>query len=799
MSRSDRLTQRVRRASVLSGLLAALIGGAALAGRTLELPLGLFTRLAARDGFPPAAALGLLLLGAGVALVAPDPRRPWVRRAAVVPAAAGFGLGLGGLVEAVAEVDLVFTARLAAWQVLAAGRMAALTAVELVLASVALAALAFGRRRRLLAAQLLALVALGVAGVAVTGHLYGLQALLQAVSPPAVVSLPSLVGWLALSLGLLFARPEVGVMRLAVDPTAGGASVRRLLPVTVLLVLLLGALRVWGEGRGVFPGALGSAIFAVTTVFLIGGLIVWNALRLRDAERSLLREQEIRNERQRQFRHAIVEAPIPILMFAEDGEVLEASRTVEEVTGYRPEEIPDLDAWERLVAADDGGAAGAPEAAGAARELLAALGEFREVAIRTREGATRTWRIRTSALGLLADDREAYVTMATDLTEIRRAEEQKDDFLAVLGHELRNPLAALATGLELQRLRDDPQRRRAIVAMMRRQVEHLARLLDDLLDVSRISRGKITLPTEVVSLNDALERAVEEHRGVLPGHRSPRISLTMPPRAIPVSADPTRLHQILSNLLGNAVKYTPPDGRIWVALEREETEAVVRVRDTGIGLEQAELDTIFEPFRQLDHKGGDLRGGLGLGLTLVRRLALLHGGNVAAASRGPGRGSTFTLRLPAAAEELLAARRPEAAGEVRAEEAEAAGPLRVLVVDDQRELADGLAELLTLSGYETATAYDGKEALELSRRLPPDVVLLDLDLPDLDGYAVAHRIRDRQADQPLLVAISGFGGERHKQRSREAGIDRHLVKPVDIDQVLELLRGVAPAASRAPA
>ena len=791
MSRSDRLTQRVRRASVLSGLLAALIGGAALAGRTLELPQGLFARLAASDGFPPAAALGLLLLGVGVALVAPDPRRPWVRRAAVVPAAAGFGLGLGGLVEAVAEVDLVFSARLAAWQVLAAGRMAALTAVELVLGSVALAALAFGRRRRLLAAQLLALVALGVAGVALTGHLYGLQALLRAVSPPAVVSLPSLVGWLALSLGLLFARPEVGVMRLAVDPTAGGASVRRLLPVTVLLVLLLGALRVWGEGRGVFPGALGSAIFAVTTVFLIGGLIVWNALRQRDAERSLLREQEIRNERQRQFRHAIVEAPIPILMFAEDGEVLEASRTVEEVTGYRPEEIPDLDAWGRLVAADPPDATGA----GAARELLAALGEFREVAVRTREGATRTWRIRTSALGLLADDREAYVTMATDLTEIRRAEEQKDDFLAVLGHELRNPLAALSTGLELQRLRDDPQRRRAIVAMMRRQVDHLARLLDDLLDVSRISRGKITLQTEVVSLNDALERAVEEHRGVLPGHRSPRISLTMPPRAIPVAADPTRLHQILSNLLGNAVKYTPPDGRIWVALEREETEAVVRVRDTGIGLEQAELDTIFEPFRQLDHKGGELRGGLGLGLTLVRRLALLHGGNVAAASRGPGRGSTFTLRLPAAAEELLAARLPEVAGERPAEAAEAAGPLRVLVVDDQRELADGLAELLTLSGYETATAYDGKEALELSRRLPPDVVLLDLDLPDLDGYAVAHRIRERQADQPLLVAISGFGGERHKQRSREAGIDRHLVKPVDIDQVLELLRGVvAPGA-----
>jgi PAS domain S-box-containing protein len=792
MSRSDRLSQRVRRASVLAGLLAALIGGAALAGWTLELPPGLDGWLAPRAGFPPSAALGLLLLGVGVALVAPGWRRTWIRRLAVVPAAAAFALGVGGLVEGVAGVDLVLTGRLAVWQVLAAGRMASLTAVELLLGALALATLALGRRRELLAAQLLALAALGVAGIALTGHLYGLNALLRAVSPVAVVSLPSLVGWLAVALGLLFARPEVGVMRLAVDPTAGGASVRRLLPVTVVLVLLLGALRVWGESRGVIPGALGSAIFAVTTVFLIGGLIVWNALRLREAERSLLREQESRNERQRQFRQAIVEAPIPILMFAADGEVLEASRTVEEVTGYRPEEIPDLEAWGRLVAGDDGGRE-------AARDLLAAMGEFRETTVRTRGGETRTWRIRTSSLGLLTDHREAYVTMATDLTEIRLAEEQKDDFLAVLGHELRNPLAALATGLELQRLRDDPQRRKAIVGMMRRQVDHLARLLDDLLDISRISHGKIALRPEVVSLNDALERAVEEHRDVLPKHLGPRISLTMPPRAIPVSADPTRLHQILSNLLGNAVKYTPPDGRIWASLEREETEAVVRVRDTGIGLEQAEIDTIFEPFRQLGQKGAELRGGLGLGLTLVRQLAILHGGTVAAASRGPGRGSTFTLRLPAVAEELLAAARREAAEGRPVGETEAGGPLRVLVVDDQRELADGLAELLVLSGYESATAYGGLEALELARRKAPDVILLDLDLPDLDGFAVARRIRERQADQPLLVAISGFGGERHMERSREAGIDRHLVKPVDIEQVLELLRGVAASASRAPA
>ncbi|HEX6200663.1 MAG TPA: hybrid sensor histidine kinase/response regulator, partial [Thermoanaerobaculia bacterium] len=681
------------------------------------------------------------------------------------------------------------TGYLARWQVLARGYMPPLSAVALVLAALALASHAFGRRREALYAQLFALVVLGISGVGLAGHVYGLEDLLSVV-PFTGVSFPALVGLLVAGLGLLLARPEVGIMTLVVDPTAGGASVRRLLPVTILVILMAGALRVWGEGRGFFPGALGTALFSVSVVFLIGALIVWNALRLREAERSLLREQEIRTERQRQFRHAIVEAPVPVLMFADDGAVLQVSRAVEEITGYAPEEIPDLDAWERLVTEDREGAG-----AGAAPDLRACLGEFREAVVRTRSGQRRTWRIRTSSLGHLNDEREAFVAMATDLTEIREAEERKDEFLAVLGHELRNPLAALATGLELQRLHEDPERREAIGAMMSRQVSHLARLLDDLLDVSRISRGKIALQLQALSLNEALERAVEEHRDLTPEGGRPRISLGTPPRPVAVVADPTRLHQILGNLLGNAVKYTPADGRGWVTLEREEDEAAIRVRDTGIGMDEHEIAAVFEPFRQLGQDAGRRRGGLGLGLTLVRQLAGLHGGSVSAASRGPGQGSTFTLRLPVAGEGLLAAHEAEAAAaeaEAPAPVTAAPTPLRVLVVDDQAEVADGLVELLGLSGHRATAAYCGNDALELAERERPDVLLLDLDLPDLDGRTVARRIRERGGDpSPLLVAVSGFGGDRHFERSREAGIDRHLVKPVDIDQVLELLRGVS--------
>lgn len=676
MTRRDLLSQRIRSASVLAGLIAALVGGAVLAARILGLP-ALDSWLAGRGTLSAGAALGFLLLGLGIAVVAPAWRRSGTHRLALAPAVATFALGLLALFEAASGVDLVFRGPLAAWRDLTAGHMPALTAVALILGALALASCAVGRRRELLYAQLFSLVLLGVAAVGLTGHLYGLDALL-AVSPAAVIPPPELVGLLAVGLGLLFARPEVGVMTLVVDPTAGGASVRRLLPVTVVLLLLLGALRVWGEGRGYFPGALGTALFAVSAVFLVGGLIVWNALRLRDAERLLLREQEIR------------------------------------------------------------------------------------------------------------------------LTEIREAEERKDEFLAVLGHELRNPLAALATGLELQRLHHDPKRRDTIGEMMSRQVSHLARLLDDLLDVSRISRGKIALQLEGLSLNDALERAVEEHRDLRPKEESPRISLSVQPRPIPVVADPTRLHQILGNLLGNAVKYTPAEGRIWVSLEREEGEAVVRVRDSGIGMDRHEIAAVFEPFRQLGQDAGRRRGGLGLGLTLVRQLAGLHGGSVSAASPGPGQGSTFTLRLPVASEELLPAPEPETAapaarssGGEKAEPPSGGGPLRVLVVDDQPEVADGLAELLGLSGYQVAAAYGGAEALELARRDQPHVVLLDLDLPDLDGRTVARRIRQRGGERPLLVAVSGFGGERHFERSRQAGIDRHLVKPVDVDQVLELLRGVS--------
>lgn len=781
MTRLQQLSRRARSMASLLGLGTAVLGGVALTGRFLG-RASLHTWLPGSGSLGADAALGFLLIGVGIALVVPDWRRPWLRWLALPPALGALVLGGLALSQVAAGVDLGLDEVLATQWGFDPGSMPAVTALGLLFGGLALSLQAIGLRRGLPYAQALSLLILGVGGVALTGHLYDLETL--AVSLFTAVSLAGAAGLVTTALGLLFARPEVGIMTLVVDPTAGGASVRRLLPLTGLVVFLLGAVRTWGEERGYFPGAEGTAMFAVTTGFLLAGLIIWNALRLRDAELSLRREQEIRSERQRQFRHAIVDAPIPILMFAEDGEILQVSRTVEELTGYQPGELTDLKAWGRLVAGEEGGR-------GAVRVLLESLGDPRETVIRTRDGQRRIWRLRTSSLGILGDDRGAYVAMATDITEIRAAEERKDEFLAILGHELRNPLAALSSGLALQRFETAPRRREELGEMMERQVRHLARLLDDLLDVSRISRGKIELQPEVVALDGAVRRVVEEHRDLLEDHE-PRISLTVPPRPVPVSADPIRLHQILGNLVGNAIKYTPDDGRIWITLERDEDQAILRVRDSGVGMDPESVSRIFEPFRQLDQSGRG-RGGLGLGLTLVRQLATMHGGTVAATSRGPGRGSTFVLRLPLAADDLL----PEPVSKMDREAAEAVRrpaspgpPLRVLVVDDHREVATGFAEILSLAGHEVVTAYDGESALAEERRFSPQVVFLDLDLPDLDGRTVARRIRERHVDPPLLVAVSGFGGERHLLRSAESGLDHHLVKPVDMDQVLGLLASV---------
>ena len=369
---------------------------------------------------------------------------------------------------------------------------------------------------------------------------------------------------------------------------------------------------------------------------------------------------------------------------------------------------------------------------------------------------------------------------AQQLTEANR---HKDEFLAVLGHELRNPLAPLRNALALLGPDDpDPETVRWARDIMGRQVRLMVRLVDDLLDLSRIMQGKLDLRTERCDLAAVVADAVETARPVIDA-KSHALSISMPAEPISLDADPTRLAQALTNLLNNAAKYADPGGSIDLTALRDGAEAVVVVRDSGVGITPELLPYIFDLFTQEERSLSHSQGGLGIGLTLVKNLVGMHGGSVSARSEGLGRGSEFVVRLPAPA--VTAPTGPQ---ENRGTSG-AVCPRRILVVDDNEDAARALARVLTRRyGQEVRVANDGPEALAIAEEFLPEVVLLDIGLPGMDGNEVARRLRERpEIEGTLIVALTGWGQESDVERSRGAGFDHHLVKPVDLDVILELI------------
>jgi signal transduction histidine kinase/ActR/RegA family two-component response regulator len=357
---------------------------------------------------------------------------------------------------------------------------------------------------------------------------------------------------------------------------------------------------------------------------------------------------------------------------------------------------------------------------------------------------------------------------------LRQADRRKDEFLATLAHELRNPLAPLRNGLQVMKLaKSDAATIDEVRAMMERQLAQMVRLIDDLLDLSRISRGKIELKLARVELAKAVQQALETSRPSIEKGRH-QLVINMAAERIDVLGDITRLSQIFGNLLNNAAKYSDPGGRITLTVERQADEAVVRVRDTGIGIPQAMLPQIFEMFTQIDRSLEKAQGGLGIGLSLVKFLVEMHDGSVAAYSEGLGQGSEFVVRLPAITADCEHDDLDQFDGGI----ADAA-PRRILVVDDNRDAANTLALVLQIMGNETRTAHDGLEALDVAEEFRPDVALLDIGMPKLNGYDAARRLRDEPwGREMVLIALTGWGQEEDRRRSREAGFDFHLVKPV---------------------
>ena len=383
----------------------------------------------------------------------------------------------------------------------------------------------------------------------------------------------------------------------------------------------------------------------------------------------------------------------------------------------------------------------------------------------------------------------------TDITERRAAESalkhadrRKDEFLATLAHELRNPLAPIRTGLQILNLSRDA----AVVVrtreMMERQLCHMVRLIDDLLDVSRITSGKVTLRKEQVLLSAVAETAVEASRPFIEasGHA---LKLTMPEEPVWLAADPTRLAQVITNLLTNAAKYTPERGCIELSASLEGGEVFIRVSDTGLGIPPGMLAEVFEMFTQVNRTLERSQGGLGIGLALVKRLVEFHGGTITAESPGLGQGSTFTVRLPLV-DDCASRTVKQSTAETPSVQPPMSGR-RVLVVDDNVDGAESLASMLQIGGHEIRTAHTGPAALDAARPFNPEVVFLDIGLPGMNGYEVARRLRQEPSLRgAVLVALTGWGSDDDKRQSKEAGFDFHLTKPVELTAIQGILSRV---------
>ncbi|HXO20656.1 MAG TPA: ATP-binding protein [Thermoanaerobaculia bacterium] len=482
-----------------------------------------------------------------------------------------------------------------------------------------------------------------------------------------------------------------------------------------------------------------------------------------------------------------------IFMLDPEGYVVSWNAGAERIKGYRAGEILGLHFSEFYPA--ETVTRGWPQYE---LEVAKHIGRFEDEGLRVRKDGSTFWA--NVVITALYDPERRLVGFAKvtrDLTERKRIENleadvvRRNQFLAMLAHELRNPLAPIANALGLMKM-DTPAG--SVLdwprTVIERQIAHLTRLVDDLLDVSRITANKITLEKEPVEIAGVVSSAVESSRPLIDARRH-TLETLLAAEPLRVEGDQTRLSQVIVNLLNNAAKYTPEGGRIWLTVEKEEESAIIRVRDNGMGISADLLPKVFEPFIQGERALDRAEGGLGIGLSLVKQLVALHGGSVRALSEGAGRGSEMIVRLPLLDYPADLRHRQSANGAPPAEGSEPrpeTGSRRVLVVDDNRDAAETLATLLEHWGFAVRSACDGPAALTTAAVFLPEVVLLDIGLPGMSGYEVARHLRAMPGlHQAMLVAVTGYGQDDDRRQSREAGFDHHLVKPVDPQRLRELI------------
>ena len=487
-----------------------------------------------------------------------------------------------------------------------------------------------------------------------------------------------------------------------------------------------------------------------------------------------VRAEAALRESEQRFAHFFHANPLPMaIVRVRDDRYLDVNDATLRHSGFTREEMighsrAELGIWAN--AADRDTLRARLERDGRMRDL--------EVAYRTKSGEERRMLVNSETITYGGEP--AVLTVSVDITERAQMSRAKDEFLAMLGHELRNPLGTITMALTVLERRVPDADLRHLTALIGRQTTHLTRLVDDLLDVARVTSGKIEMRPEIVDLRALATRCVE---ALVAAGRTGEHDVRVEGERVHVHGDPARLEQVIGNLVDNALKYTPAGGTVRVLTRAEGRDAVLSVRDTGEGIQLDLLDRVFDLFVQQPQALDRARGGLGLGLTLVKRLVELHDGSVAASSAGPGRGSTFTVTLPAAS---ATAGTPAVA--TRGAPPVPRARRRVLVVEDNVDARESLELLLTMAGHEVVTSGDARSALQKLHAFRPDVALVDIGLPGMDGYTLGRTMRDDGAGgRLLLVALTGYGQAEDQAKARAAGFDVHLTKPVDPDRLTELI------------
>ncbi len=763
---------------LVAGIYLLLGGIVSLLGWVLDVP-----RLTDWDGngisIMPNAAVCAFSTGAGLMALSLG-RARLARAFGLVVAFFAFGTAL----EHIANVQLfdnwfLFGREWGREGVIVPGRMGLVGTVSWCVISSALIALSVGLRFHRWAA-IAALAVLSISSVSLIGYAFQAENLYSIPLFTVIALQTASFIWVG-GIGLVSLAHDREPARTLLTDDAAGALARRVLPWALATPLLARWMRMVGERNGVFSAEYGIALGAVLEMLVIGALL-WSGVRLVSAkERALKQALEVERilksqiaEREEFAQGVLGTLPDAFCVLDNEWRFTFLNQHFADRTGKSVDHLLGKSMWDEF-----------PEAVGTEgyHHLQTAMEQRTNVEYNVfYEPYQKHFRDKAH---VTASGLSVY---STDITESKKQEQElqdidrrKDVFLATLAHELRNPLAPICLSLDLLNMTQDEAVVGEAKAAMVRQVTHMVRLIDDLLDVSRIKQGKVVLQTSRVELRDIVSAAAEDCAAFVQG-AGHRLTIELPAEPVYVDGDTIRLTQVLVNLLRNAGKFTPEHGAISLSLVLEERVAAVRVKDNGVGISPDCLEQIFEPFSQVDGTVGRSQGGLGVGLMLCQQLVALHGGELTAQSDGLGKGSEFTVRLP-----LATGPAGVAAVTMAAPSTELS--YRVLVVDDTHDIARCLSLLLEQMGCEVDTALDGKDAIEHAAQFLPDVILLDIGLPDMTGYEVCETIRAKPWGKDItIIALTGWGSSDDLLRAKVAGFDTHVLKPIDLDTLLKVLK-----------